>query len=49
MLYPEIYIIKQEKKFIDILIYLKECFLILVKALSSYNSFVLFLKQKFHF
>lgn len=49
MLYPRIYVEKEETIFIEKLKYIKESLLEIIKIFSSYNSFLLFIEQKFHF
>lgn len=49
MLYPKKYIKSKENKILEKIDYIKECFFVIIMAFKSYNSFVLFLKQKLHF
>ena len=49
MLYPKIIENKEKNKITEKLEYIKEIILVLLKAFSNYNSFILFLQQKFHF
>lgn len=49
MLYPKVIKNKEKNKFIEKIEYIKESILVLLKALSNYNSFIMFFKQKFHF
>lgn len=49
MLYPKKYKIDKENKIIEYLNYIKDSIIILLSAFSSYNSFILFLEQTFHF
>lgn len=49
MLYPKKCTIRKRKFLREGLIYIKECFIVLLKAFSSYSSFLIFMEQKFHF
>ena len=49
MLYPKKYTRKDDKKYYEIIIFLKNSIFSLIKAFSSYHAFALFIQQKFHF
>lgn len=49
MLYPKDNVKKEENVFKQKLEYIKQNVIIVIQAFRNYNSFVLFIEQKFHF
>lgn len=49
MLYPKHSVNRKENNLLERLELIKESFIIFINAFRSYNSFILFIKQKFHF